>query len=106
MLEHCKYLVSHMKVKPKYGPVEMLKELWENDEACFSTNTAHKSGNTDGHAQNSRYHDRKRYAYTAQATNVQPFPDIPKSESTSDSQGKIQIVLIKTDITLHNLYER
>ena len=27
------YLVSHMKDKKEYGPVDMLKELRENDEA-------------------------------------------------------------------------
>ena len=28
-----KYLVSHMKDKKEYGPMDVLKELRENDEA-------------------------------------------------------------------------
>ena len=31
--DQSKYLVSHMKDKREYGPVDMLKELRENDKA-------------------------------------------------------------------------
>ena len=33
--DQSKYLVSHMKDKREYSPVDMLKELRENDEACI-----------------------------------------------------------------------
>ena len=39
--DQSKYLVSHMKDKKEYGPVDMLKELRENDEARYPANTAH-----------------------------------------------------------------
>ena len=40
--DQSKYLVSHMKDKREYGPVDMLKELRENDEARYPANTAHR----------------------------------------------------------------
>ena len=52
-----KYLVSHMKDKKEYGPVDMLKELRENDEARYSVNTAHRPGKTDGYDWNARHPD-------------------------------------------------
>ena len=42
--DQLKYLVSHMKDKKVYGPVDMLKELRENDEARYPVNTAHHPG--------------------------------------------------------------
>ena len=60
-----KYLVSHMKDKKEYGPVDMLKELRENDEARYPANTMHRPGKTDG----------KRGGYIARVANVEPYPD-------------------------------
>ena len=48
--DQLKYLVSHMKDKREYSPVDMLKELRENDEACYPANTAHRPGKPDGYA--------------------------------------------------------
>ena len=48
LCDQSKYLVSHMKDKKEYGPVDMLKELRENDEARYPVNTAHQSGKMDG----------------------------------------------------------
>ena len=39
--DQSKYLVSHMKDKKEYSPMDMLKELRENDEAQYSVNTMH-----------------------------------------------------------------
>ena len=39
--DQSKYLVSHMKDLKEYGPMDMLKELRENDEAQYLVNTAH-----------------------------------------------------------------
>ena len=47
--DQLKYLVSHMKDKREYGPVDMLKELRENDEAHYPANTAHRPGKPDGY---------------------------------------------------------
>ena len=38
--DQSKYLVSHMKDKKEYGPVDMPKELRENNEAQYPANTA------------------------------------------------------------------
>ena len=38
-----------MKDKKEYGPVDMLKELRENDEARYPVKTTHRSGKTDGY---------------------------------------------------------
>ena len=58
-----KYLVSHMKDKREYGPVDMLKELRENDEACYPANTAHHPRKPDGYGQNAGHPDRKGLGY-------------------------------------------
>ena len=70
-----KYLVSHMKDKKEYGPVDMLKELRENDEARYPANTAHQPRKTDGYDQNAGQPDRKRGGYIARVANVEPYPD-------------------------------
>ena len=70
-----KYLVSHMKDKKEYGPVDMLKELRENDEARYPANTVHRPGKADGYDRNARHPDRKRGGYIARAANVEPYPD-------------------------------
>ena len=50
--DQSKYLVSHMKDKREYGPVNMLKELRENDEAHYPANTAHHPRKPDGYGRN------------------------------------------------------
>ena len=57
--DQSKYLVSHMKDKREYGPVDMLKELRENDEARYPANTAHRPGKPDGYNRNAGHLDRK-----------------------------------------------
>ena len=78
-----------MKDKKEYGPVDMLKELRENDEARYPANTAYRSGKTDSYDQNSGYPDQKRGGgYTAHAANVKPFPDThPDIDSDPDPFG-------------------
>ena len=75
--DQSKYLVSHMKDKREYGPVDMLKELRENDEARYPANTAHHPGKPDGYGQNASHPDRKGLGYIALPTNVEPYPDVP-----------------------------
>ena len=76
--DQSKYLVSHMKDKREYSPVDMLKELRENDEARYPANTAHRSGKPDGYSRNAGHQDRKGLGYIARPTNVEPYPDVPQ----------------------------
>ena len=76
--DQSKYLVSHMKDKREYGPVDMLKELRENDEALYPSNTAHRPGKLDGYGWNTGHLDRKGLGYIAHPTNMEPYPDIPQ----------------------------
>ena len=55
--DQSKYLVSHMKDKREYSPVDMLKELRENDEARHPANTAHRPGKPDGYSRNASHLD-------------------------------------------------
>ena len=77
--DQLKYLVSLMKDKKEYGPVDMLKELRENDEARYLDNTAHRSGKGDGYDQNASHPDQKRVGYIAYLANVEPYADPPKT---------------------------
>ena len=63
--EQSKYLVSHMKDKIEYDPVDMLKELRQHEEARYPANTSYRS-KSDGHDRNSGQTDRnKRRIYGA-----------------------------------------
>ena len=76
--DQSKYLVSHMKDKREYGPVDMLKELRENDEARYPANTAHRiPENQTVTAGTTAIQDRKGLGYIARPTNVEPYPDVP-----------------------------
>ena len=75
--DQSKYLVSHMKDKREYGPVDMLKELRENDEARYPTNTAPPPRKPDGYNWNAGHPDRKGVGYIAHPANMEPYPDIP-----------------------------
>ena len=79
--DQSKYLVSHMKDKKEYGPVDMLKELRENDEAQYPVNTAHQSGKTDGYDWNAGHPDQRKGGYIAHVANVEPYPDTPPDVS-------------------------
>ena len=76
--DQSKYLVSHMKDKREYVPVDMLKELRENDEARYPANTAHRPRKPDGYGRNAGHPDRKGLGYIAHPTNVEPYPDVPQ----------------------------
>ena len=66
-----------MKDKKEYSPVDMLKELRENNKACYPANTAPPPWKLDGYKQNAGHPDRKRVGYIARPANVEPYPDIP-----------------------------
>ena len=75
--DQSKYLVSHMKDKKEYGPVDMLKELRENDEACYPANTAPPPLKPDGYNRNAGPPDRKGVGYIACPVNMEPYPEVP-----------------------------
>ena len=64
-----------MKDKKEYGPVDMLKELRENDEARYPSNTAPPPREPDRYNRNAGHPDRKGVGYIACPANVEPYPD-------------------------------
>ena len=79
--DQSKYLVSHMKDKKEYGPVDMLKELRENDKARYPVNTAHEPRKMDGYNWNAGHPDRRKGGYIACVANVEPYPITPPGVS-------------------------
>ena len=74
--EHNKYLVSHMKDREQYGPAQMLKEIWEQEDSRYPANTSPKPHHTDsGNKNTSHYNKNSTYnkprAYTVRHTDVQ-----------------------------------
>ena len=77
--EHNKYLVSHMKDREQYGPAQMLREIWEQEDSRCPANTSPKPHHTDGGNKNASHYNKnstydKPRAYTVRHTNVQ-IPD-------------------------------
>ena len=54
--EHNKYLVSHMKYCDQYGPAQMLKEIWEQEDSCYPVNTTPKPPIQDNHNKNTTHY--------------------------------------------------
>ena len=76
--DQSKYLVSHMKDKKEHGPVDMLKELRENDEARYPANTAHRTGKADDYNRNAGHPDRKGVGFIPRPANVDAYGDGPQ----------------------------
>ena len=57
--EHNKYLVSHMKDCDQYGPVQMLKEIREQEDSRYLANTMPKPHNQDNRNKNANHYGRK-----------------------------------------------
>ena len=79
LIEHNKYLVSHMKDREQYGPAQMLKEIREQEDSRYPANTPPKPHHTDsGNKNTSHYNKNSTYdkprAYTVRHTDVQ-IPD-------------------------------
>ena len=78
--EHNKYLVSHMKDCDQYRPVQMLKEIREQEDSHFPANTTPKPHNQDNHNKNTNHYGGKgplydkTQTYTVRHTDVK-FPD-------------------------------
>ena len=61
--EHNKYLVSHMKDHDQYGPAQMLKEIWEQEDSRYLANTTPKPHNQDNHNKNTNHYGGKGPMY-------------------------------------------
>ena len=90
-----KYLVSHMKDQPQYGPAQMLKEIWEQEDSCYPANMTLKPLGNDSQHKNSGQHDRKNAlsekarVYAVRQTELElpdPIPEEPESSADYDSE--------------------
>ena len=85
--EHNKYLVSHMKDRDQYLPVQMLKEIWEQKDSHYPANTMPKPHSQDNHNKNTTHYDGKSPSYdktrtyAVRHTNIQ-LPDPEQDESS------------------------
>ena len=61
--EHNKYLISHMKDRDQYGPAQMLKEIREQEDSRYLTNTTPKPHNQDNHNKNANHYGGKGPMY-------------------------------------------
>ena len=66
--EHNKYLVSHMKDRDQYGPTQMLKEIWEQEDSRYPVNMTPKPMNMDNQNKNTAHYDRKGTSYDKSRT--------------------------------------
>ena len=92
--EHNKYLVSHMKDCYQYGPVQMLKEIWEQEDSHYPANITLKPHSQDNHNKNTNHYGGKgpsydkTWTYAVRHTNVlllNPDQDEPDSSLVSNS---------------------
>ena len=58
-----KYLVWHMKNQAQYGLVQMLKEIWEQEDSWYPTNMTPKPPSNDNQSRNAGHYDRKNLLY-------------------------------------------
>ena len=61
--EHNKYLESHMKDCDQYGPAQMLKEIWEQEDSHYPANTMLKPHGQDNHNKNTNHYGGKGPSY-------------------------------------------
>ena len=85
--EHNKYLVSHMKDRDQYRLAQMLKEIQEQEDSRYPSNTMLKPHNHDNMTKNPTHYggkgspyDKPR-TYTVRHTDVQ-LPDPKQDEPT------------------------
>ena len=86
--EHNKYLVSHMKDCDQYGPVQMLKEIQEQEDSRYPANTTPKPHSQDNHNKNTNHYGGKgpsydkNWMFAVRHTNVQ-LPNLDQDEPDS-----------------------
>ena len=90
--EHNKYLVSHMKDRDQYRPVQMLKEIREQEDCHYPANTMLKPHTQDSHNKTTSHYGGKSPSYdktrtyAVRHTDIQlpnPEQDEPDSPPTS-----------------------
>ena len=91
--EHNKYLVSHMKDRDQYGPAQMLKEIWEQEDSRYPANTTSKPHSQDNHNKNANHYSGKgptydkTRAYAVRHTEVHlPEPEQEEPDSSPVSE--------------------
>ena len=88
-----KYLVSHMKDQPQYGPAQMLKEIWEQEDSRYPANTTPKPLGSDNQHKNSGHYDRKKVipnktrVYAVRKTDLELPDSAPEEPDQSDSDS-------------------
>ena len=91
--EHNKYLVSHMKDRDQYGPVQILKEIWEQEDSHYPVNTTLKPHSQDNHNKNTNHYGGKSPSYdktrtyAVRLTDVQ-LPNLDQDEPDSSLTSK------------------
>ena len=92
--EHNKYLVSHMKDREQYGPAQMLKEIREQEDSCYPTNTTPKPHHNDNVNKNTSHYSSKNSSYdkprtyTVRHTDVQIL-DLEQDETNSSPSCEV-----------------
>ena len=88
-------MVSHMKDQAQYGPAQMLKEIWEQEDSCYPANTTLKPLGNDSQHKNSGQHDQKNMlsekaqVYAVRKTELElldPIPEEPEPPADYDSE--------------------
>ena len=91
--EHNKYLVSHMKDRDQYRPMQMLKEIWEQEDSHYPAKTTPKPHSQDNHNKNMNHYGGKdpsydkTWTFAVRHTDVQLLnPDQNKPDSSLASE--------------------
>ena len=74
--EHNKYLVSQMKDSDQYGPVQMLKEIREQEDSRYPANTTPKPHSQDNHNKNMNHYGGKGPSYDKTRTYAVRHTDV------------------------------
>ena len=83
--EHNKYLVSHMKDWDQYGPAQMLKEIWEQEDSRYPANTTPKPHNHDNSTKAPAHYGGKGAPYDKHRTYVVRHMDVQLPEAEEDA---------------------
>ena len=90
--EHNQYLVSHMKDRDRYRPVQMLKEIWEQEDSHYPANTTPKPHNQDNHNKNANHYGGKSPSYDKTQTLAVRHMDVQLPNLDQDEPIPIPLV--------------
>ena len=74
--EHNKYHVSHMKDREQYRPVQMLKEIREQEDSRYLANTTPKPHHNDSGNKNTSHYGNKNSSYDKPRTYMVRHNDV------------------------------